>query len=77
MKPAPERQAGNSMNHYPMPIPEHYSPAQVLAILELLETLHNAIREVYALPLRDFARAERARFANDDEDLDIDPDISF
>jgi hypothetical protein len=49
----------------------------VLAILELLETLHNAIREVYALPLRDFARAERAALTADDEDLDIDPDIAF
>jgi hypothetical protein len=69
-----------TLYHYPMSIPEGYSPEQVIAILELLETLHNAIRDVYALQLRDFARAERDRFADDDgndTELDIDPDIEF
>lgn len=65
------------MNHYPMPIPEHYTPEQVIAILELLETLHNAIRDVYALTLHEFTRAERARLSHEDDHLDIDPDISF
>lgn len=65
--------------HYPMPIPEHYSPEQVLAILELLETLHDAIRDVYALQLHELARAERERFADDEHDTDLDPnpDIEF
>lgn len=65
------------MNHYSMPIPEDYSTAQLLAILELLETLHNAIRDVYALQLHEYARAELAELTEEEDRLDIDPDIEF
>jgi len=58
--------------HYPMSIPEHYSPEQVVAILELLEVLHEAIRDVYALQLH-----ELAQLSEKDDDLESDEDIPF
>ncbi len=65
--------------HYPMSIPEDYSPEQVVAILHLLEILHDAIRDVYALQLHELARAEREPFADEESDTerDADPDIDF
>jgi hypothetical protein len=58
--------------HYPMSIPEDYSPEQVVAILHLLETLHTAIRDVYALQLH-----ELAQLSENDDDLASDEDIPF
>jgi hypothetical protein len=56
------------VNRYPMPIPEHYTPEQVLAILDLLEVLHNTIRNVVSqLQLEDFARAQLDLFADHDD----------
>lgn len=63
--------------HYAMSIPEDYSPEQVVAILHLLETVHNAIRDVYALQLHALARAERGRFTEGNTELDADSDIEF
>lgn len=58
--------------HYPMSIPEHYSPEQVVAILELLEVLHEAIRDVYALQLH-----ELAQLSEKDDALESDENIPF
>jgi len=63
--------------HYPMSIPEHYSPEQVVAILELLEVLHEAIRDVYALQLHELARAERERLTDDDSDTELNADSNI
>lgn len=56
--------------HYPMSIPEHYSPEQVVAILELLEVLHEAIRDVYALQLHELVQiSEKDDAQKSDENI--------
>jgi hypothetical protein len=56
--------------HYPMSIPEHYSPEQVVAILELLEVLHETIRDVYALQLHELAQlSEKTDDRKSDENI--------
>jgi hypothetical protein len=59
-----------TLYHYPIPIPEDYSPEQVIAILHLLETLHNAIQDVYALKLREIVHAQ-LHDNDDDRQYDI------
>ena len=56
-------------------IPEHYTPAQLAAVLELLDTLRNAIRDRYQLELAD--RDQLDLFAGYDEDERPDLDDAF
>lgn len=58
--------------HYPMPIPEHYSAEQVVAILELLATLHQHLREVYALQLQELDYADLAQLAGEEDERQYD-----
>ena len=63
------------MNTNEYPIPEHYTPAQLAAVLELLDTLRNAIRDRYQLELAD--RDQLDMFAGYDDDEQPDPDDLF
>jgi hypothetical protein len=56
------------------PIPAHYTPEQLFAVLDLLDTLRNAIRDLYQLEL---ARDQLDMFASYDEDDRPDPDDMF
>jgi hypothetical protein len=56
-------------NHY-----EHYTPEQLLAILDLLETLRNTISDVYLLQR---ARDQLDLFAGFDDDDRPDVDELF
>ncbi len=53
------------MNANDYPIPERYTPEQLFAVLDLLETLRNAIRDLYRLQL---ARDQLDLFAGYEED---------
>lgn len=55
------------MNLYPMPSLEHYSPDQLLAILDMLEALNDTIRNAYELQL---ARDQLDLFADYHEEED-------
>ena len=63
------------MNANDYPIPEHYTPAQLAAVLDLLDTLRNAIRDRYQLELAD--RDQLDMFAGYDEDERPDLDDLF
>ncbi len=63
------------MNANDYPIPEHYTPAQLSAVLDLLDTLRNAIRDLYQLELAD--RDQLDMFAGFDEDEPPDRDDMF
>ncbi len=54
------------MNANDYPIPEHYTPDQLAAVLDLLDTLRIAIRDRYQLELAD--RDQLDMFAGYDGD---------
>ncbi len=65
------------MNH--LPIPNHWSPHQALAVLDFLEALHQAIWEAYQEPLLDIIVTHKTNEPPDDTILDHDftDDIPF
>jgi len=55
-----------------LPIPKHWSPHQVLAVLDFLEEVHRAIWEAYQEPLLDILVTQKNDEPSDDTTLDQD-----
>jgi len=65
-----------------LPIPEHWSTEQVVAVLDLLEALYHTIRDTYDEELREIINAQiplplDPGDAPDPPDPDFDDDIPF
>ncbi|MGH7371948.1 MAG: hypothetical protein ACREJK_08925 [Candidatus Methylomirabilales bacterium] len=60
------------MNNVPVPIPNHWSPHQALAVLDFLEALHQAVWEAYQEPLLDIIVNHTTDDPPDDTTLDHD-----
>jgi hypothetical protein len=61
-----------NMNLYPMPSLEHYTPDQLLAILDLLEALNDTIRDAYELQLARDQLDLFADYGNEDDQANLD-----
>jgi len=57
-------------------IPEHYTPDQLAAVLDLLDTLRNAIRDRYQFELADQDQLDLFAGYHEDERPDLD-DVFF
>ncbi len=53
-----------------IPVPEHWSAQQAVAVLDLLESLYCAIRDTYEQPLREIINDELQRQLDDDDNTD-------
>jgi hypothetical protein len=53
-----------------IPIPQHWSAQQAVAVLDLLESLYCAIRDTYEQPLREIINDELQRPLDDDDNID-------
>ena len=54
----------------PLPIPEHWTPEQALAVYELIDEIRDAIWSRYQVPLIELMQQERVTtFEVDDDDL--------
>ncbi len=53
-----------------IPVPQHWSAQQAVAVLDLLESLYCAIRDTYEQPLREIIHDELQRQLDDDDNID-------
>lgn len=61
-----------------IPVPEHWSAQQAVAVLDFLESVYCAIRDTYEQPLREIINDELQRQLDDDDNIDsLDDGTSF